>query len=462
MSQAGECRPNLVFFFTDQQRWDTVGAYGSLGRELNLTPNLDQMATEGVRFEHAFTCQPVCGPARSCLQTGKYATETDCFRNDIALPTDERTIAHWFAEAGYEVAYIGKWHLASTGPEENFRTKPVPPERRGGWKDYWLASDVLEFTSHSYEGHLFDAEGNQVKFEGYRADCLTDFALDWLRQRDSDRPFFLFVSFLEPHQQNDHNRFEGPTGSKQKYADFSVPGDLAGLEGDWPQQLPDYLGCCASLDYNLGRVRHTLQELGLADDTLVIYSADHGCHFRTRNSEYKRSCHDSSLRVPLIACGPGFRGGQTVSELVSLIDLPPTFMTAAGLEIPPTFQGRPLQELIEGNAPDWPQEIFAQISETQVGRCIRTHEWKYSVSARFEEEGAGGKYPAADIYYEQFLYDLAEDPYERNNLVSDPHYGEVRAELRETLKRRLAKAGEEVPEILPAARGGSVVRNVEM
>lgn len=97
--------PNLLFFFTDQQRWDTAGCYG---QRLPVTPNLDRMAAEGVRFEHAFTCQPVCGPARACLQTGKWATETGCFRNAIGLPTSERTLAHWLREAGYEVGYLGK------------------------------------------------------------------------------------------------------------------------------------------------------------------------------------------------------------------------------------------------------------------------------------------------------------------------------------------------------------------
>ena len=189
-------RPDIVFIFSDQQRWDTLGCYG---QRLPVTPNLDRLAAEGVRFENAFTCQPVCGPARACLQTGRYATEVGCWRNGIALPLDEKGIAHYASEAGYEVGYVGKWHLASTrsgiGMEEvDYRTRPVPPERRGGWKDYWVASDVLEFTSHGHDGHMFDADMNTVPFQGYRVDCLTDFVLRYLRSRDGRRPFFLFVS----------------------------------------------------------------------------------------------------------------------------------------------------------------------------------------------------------------------------------------------------------------------------
>ncbi|MGQ9731454.1 MAG: sulfatase-like hydrolase/transferase [Candidatus Zipacnadales bacterium] len=439
-----DTRPNIIVYFTDQQRWDTCGCYG---QPLPVTPNLDWMAEKGTRFALAFTCQPVCGPARSCLQTGRYATEVGCFRNDIALPTNEKTIAHWFAEAGYEVGYIGKWHLASTGLHANFRTRAVPPERRGGYKDYWLASDVLEFTSHGYNGHLFDADGNRVDFTGYRVDGVTDFVLEYLRTRDGSRPFFLFASYIEPHHQNDHNRYEGPRGSQERWSDYEVPGDLVDTHGDWRENFPDYLGCCWSLDYNLGRVRAELELLGLAQNTLIIYTSDHGSHFRTRNNEYKRCCHDGCLRIPLVAWGPGFVGGGVVEELVSLIDLPPTLLAAGGIEIPATMHGRPLQSLLQTNAANWPPEVFAQISESQVGRCIRTRRWKYSVSA---PDKRGWSDPQSDIYVEDFLYDLEADPHERINLVRDPTLADIRAELAEILKGRMAEAGESVPVILPA------------
>ena len=321
-------KPNILFIFSDQQRWDTCGCYG---QPLDITPNLDRMAREGVRFEQAFTCQPVCGPARASLQTGRYPTEVGCHTNHRMLPLDEKTIAHHFAENGYEVGYIGKWHLASTGPiggPDDFRVKPVPPERRGGYVDYWLASDTLEFTSHSYDGHMFDGNMQQRDFpEGrYRVDAHTDWVLEYLQTRTGEKPFFLFVSYIEPHHQNDHNHYEGPHGSKERFKDFATPGDLVGTEGDWRAEYPDYLGCIHSLDENLGRIRAELERLGLAENTLVIYTSDHGSHFRTRNPEYKRSCHDGCIRIPMIACGPGFSGGKVIDDLVSLIDLPPTIL----------------------------------------------------------------------------------------------------------------------------------------
>ena len=410
------------------------------------------MAEEGVRFENVFTCQPLCGPARSCLQTGKYATENRCHINHRMLPLDEKTIAHFLSENGYEVGYIGKWHLASTGPEgspDDFTTKPIPPERRGGYKDFWLASDVLEFTSHSYDGHMFDADMNKREFpEGrYRVDAMTDWVLEYLQTRSGEKPFFLFVSYLEPHHQNDHGHYEGPHGSKERFKDFHVPGDLVGTEGDWREEYPDYLGCVNSLDQNLGRIREELERLGLQDDTLIIYTSDHGSHFRTRNSEYKRSCHDGCIRIPMVAYGPGFKGGKVISELVSLIDIPPTILTYAGILPPDSMRGRALQALVDDKAEDWPEEVFIQISESHCGRAMRTKKWKYSVRA----PSRTGEDPGSDLYVEDFFYDLESDPHERNNLVHSAKHSKIRGALSETLKRRMAEAGEDVSQIVPRA-----------
>lgn len=447
-------KPNIIFILSDQQRWDTLGCYG---QKLDVTPNLDQLAQRGVRFENAFTCQPVCGPARACLQTGMYATETGCYRNDIGLPLNEKTIAHWFSENGYEVGYIGKWHLASTGGDSNedigehynYKTSAVPPEHRGGYKDYWLASDVLESTSHGYDGHLFDENMNKVEFKGYRADCLTDFALEYLKTRTLKKPFFLFLSYIEPHHQNDHHCYEGPEGSKERFKDFEIPGDLSNIPGDWCVNYPDYLGCCASLDSNVGRIINQLEKQGIQDNTVVFYTSDHGSHFRTRNSEYKRSCHDGCIRIPLIAYGPGFKGGKSIPELVSLIDIPPTLLACSGILKPETMKGRDLQDLVQDNRLNWPEEVFLQISESQVGRAIRTQKWKYSVRA-FDKNG--WKDSRSNCYTEDFLYDLENDPYELNNLVDHPDYNGIRCKLAEILIKRMKEAGEDIPLINPAVK----------
>ena len=442
-------QPNILFFFTDQQRWDTCGCYG---QSLDTTPNLDRMAEEGVLFENAFTCQPVCGPARAAIQTGRYPTEVGCHVNHRMLPPDAPTIAKALRASGYETGYIGKWHLASCGErdgENDYRAKTVPEELRGGYDDFWLAADVLEFTSHSYDGHMFNADGSKRFFpEGrYRADAQTDWVLEYLQTRTGEKPWFLFTSYIEPHHQNDHNCYEGPHGSKERYKEYPIPEDLRDTEGDWRENYPDYLGCINSLDQNLGRIRDELERLNMLENTVIVFTSDHGSHFRTRNGEYKRSCHDNCTHIPMVIAGPGFTGGKRVDEMVSLIDTPSTVCAAAGVEQLPEMRGRPLQELAGSRPQDWPDDVFIQISESQVGRAVRTHEWKYSVRA--PEETATNHDPDSKVYLEDFLYNLSDDPHELNNLVHEPSLQAVRAEMAERLTRHMLRVGEEKPEILP-------------
>lgn len=427
-------KPNIIFYFSDQQRADTAGCYG---QKLPVTPNLDSVAKEGTLFENAFTCQPVCGPMRACLQSGVYATQIGCYRNDIALPTDTKGIAHYLKEAGYDTAYIGKWHLASDS-EHRLATKATPKERRGGY-DYWRAADVLEFTSHGYNGYVFDENGNKLDFKGYRADRINDYAIEYVK-KSHDKPFFMFVSHLEPHHQNDHLRFESPKGLKNSFKNYDVPGDLKGTLGDWRLQMPSYLACCNRVDYNFGKLIQTLKDEGIYDNTVIIYTSDHGCHFRTRNAEYKRSCHEASIKVPLVITGGGFTGGGKVSDLVSLIDLPATVLDIAGAEIPEHFMGKSLADK-KGH-----ESVFIQISESQIGRAVRTDRWKYSVSAKNRDSAF------ADSYIEDCLYDLQNDPYEKNNLISDPSLAQTRKELREILLEYMKKAGEPVLNITERTR----------
>lgn len=429
--------PNVIVILTDQQRWDTVGAYGC---PLDLTPNLDQLARDGVRFEHGFTCQPVCAPARACLQTGKYATENGVWHNGIPLPGSERTLAHYFKDHGYDVGYVGKWHLAGTGDG------PVPLERRGGYDDYWVAADLLEFTSHPYDTRLFGADNEEVHVEGYRVDATTELGLRFVRQRHAN-PFYLFLSYLEPHHQNDMERFVAPEGYASRFARHWVPGDLVGRPGDWPTQLADYFGIVARIDECLGKILKELETLGLAGNTVVLFTSDHGCQFRTRNEEYKRSCHESSIRVPLVMRGPGLPRGRVIDQMVSLIDVPPSLLDAAGLPVPQHMQGRSTISLMHSETTDWPDEAFLQISEAEVGRAIRTKRWKYAVYAPEKDPWRDS---ASSVYEERYLYNLDADPHERTNLVGRSDHAEIATQLRERLIERMVEAGEASSEIRPA------------
>ena len=431
---------NIIFYFSDQQRWDTVNE--------TVTPNLMQLAEEGVLFENNFTCQPVCGPARACLQSGMYATQIGCYWNGIALPKDITPLAEHFNNAGYQTAYIGKWHLASDrypGIGVHCEKTAIPKDRQGKYQ-YWRAADCLEFTSHGYDGYVFDRDGNQIDFKGYRADCINDFALEYLDNCDKDKPFFMFVSQLEPHHQNDRRCYEGYKETIDNYKDYPIPDDLTFLKGDYEKMYPDYISAINRLDYNVGRLVKKLKELGIYDDTIIIYTSDHGSHFKTRNPEYKRSCHESASHTPLIIKGGGFEGGKKESRLSSLIDIPPTLLSMAGIDIPQSYMGIDLTKQID-HPEDKRDCVFMQISESQCGRAIRTDRYKYAVR---DLSPAGYAHGTSKVYFEDYLYDLEKDPIEKHNLVKDPKYGEIRKELKAKLIEQMVNADEKKPTILPA------------
>ena len=425
--------PNVIVFFTDQQRWDSTGMHGN---RMDLTPNFDRVAMEGTHCFNAFTPQPVCLPARVVMQTGRYASQWGCYYNGGELPVGTRTIGHHFRDAGYQTGYIGKWHLC--------HEEPVPAARRGGY-DYWLGSNVLEFTSDAYQTRMYDNDDQPVDLPGYRVDALTDAAIRFVDD-NQDRPFFLFTSYIEPHFQNHRDDYPAPTGYEERYLDPWVPPDLRALGGSSARHLPGYYGMIKRLDEAFGRLLDALRSLRLLENTIVLFTSDHGCHFKTRNGEYKRSCHDASMRVPMAACGPGFDSGGRLQEMISLVDVAPTLLDACGIEVPDAMQGRSFAPLARGRAADWPEEVFAEIYETELSRCVRTRRWKYAVRRTVKGPEPGDPW----TFREDCLYDLMADPYELHNLAGfDSHRGVVEV-MQERLVRRMTAAGEAAPTIEPA------------
>ncbi|HEY7306337.1 MAG TPA: sulfatase-like hydrolase/transferase [Bryobacteraceae bacterium] len=438
----GTEKPNIIVFFTDEQRWDTVGAYGC---PLDITPNADRLAAGGTLFRYAMTSAPLCAPARSSILTGKYPTKTGVVRNGLTLADDEVTIAHMLRRRGYEVGYVGKWHLGGT------ETKPVPLERRGGFDQWWEAADLLEYTSMPYDVTLFDADNRPIKLKNYRVDALTDRAVEFLRQKRS-KPFFLFLSYLEPHHQNSPDgsfpdTFMAPKGYAERFRNnFYIPRDLWPYPGDWKSQLPDYYGIVARLDECLGRIMKELKDLGVEKNTILVFTTDHGCHFRTRNAEYKRSCHESSIRIPFIIGGPGFEGGCVVENLVSTVDLVPTLLDCAGVQPPASVQGKSVLPLIQGKRAGWRKHLLTQISESELGRGLRTGRWKYCVY----DPTADPNTVHSTRYKERYFYDLHSDPHEHVNLVGRDDFREVADDLRKALADQMVEIGEPLPAIEPA------------
>ncbi|HUA91634.1 MAG TPA: sulfatase-like hydrolase/transferase [Terracidiphilus sp.] len=439
-------KPNIVIYHSDQFRWDFVGANGL--NSSTRTPNLDALVSVGTNFNHAVTNQPVCAPSRSVLFTGCYATNTGVWHNGLGLREDLPTIATSLRAAGYTANYIGKWHLAPGQAAEGGGRGPVKEEHRGGFLDLWEASNALEFSTHPYEGTIWDRDGNPITFKDeYRVDFLTDRAERFLRQKH-EKPFLLVVSQLEPHQQNDLHRMVGPKGSAERFINAFVPADLRAFPGDWHEQLPDYYGACEAIDASVGRVRKVLEEEGLAENTIFVFMSDHGCHFMTRNQEYKRSTHNSSLRVPLIIAGPGFEAARPVQELVGIVSIAPTLLDAVGVPAPGSMQGKSFLSLLHDPRAraDWPNAEFVQISESMTGRAVRTRDWTYCVADPTGMTNA----PTSTNFHEYQLYDQRNDPHELVNLAGRKEYRDTADALRDQLKKLMVAAGETEPDIVPA------------
>lgn len=441
-------KPNVLIFFTDQQRWDTVGVNGNPS---GLTPNLDRIAAANTNIPLGFTCQPVCGPARGCLQTGQYASTNKCYTNVSGLSPESHNLGKLFKQGGYTTGYIGKWHLAGPG-----HGGPVPAETRQGY-DYWLGANLLELVSDHYNTVLYNNDGNECRLPGYRVDAMTDAAIRYIAE-PKDEPFFLTISYLEPHHQNHRDDHPAPEGYASLYKDAWMPPDLRTLPGFNPPHLTggtacrDWAGYCGMikrLDEALGRLEDCLRSTGQLDDTIIVFMSDHGSHFKTRNAEYKRSCQDSSIHIPMVFAGPGFRAGGNLDQFVSLVDIAPTILDAAGLEVPEEMEGASILPLLRKESIDWPDSAYFQLSEASIGRGIRTKRWKYCVIA---QELEGRDVPTADtLFTEEYLYDLYSDPYELVNIIESSAHDPVKEHLRAKLTERMVAIGEPPPKIAAVA-----------
>ena len=454
-------RPNVLFVLTDQQRADSTGLGGN---PLGLTPHFDRLALRGTYLANCLTPQPVCTPARACLQTGQYFTRHGVFRNGIYPAAHTRMLGNHFADAGYHTAYIGKWHLApgSHGP--------VSPEYRGGYQ-HWLAANAPEMVSHPYDCRVYNAAGDEVRLPGYRVDAVVDATIRHLTTV-GDKPFFCFLSLLEPHQQNDADAYISPIGTRQGYEGRWTPPDLQGLVGaatstsagqpggTAARDLASYWAMVHRIDNALGRLQDALISLRLSGHTIVVFTSDHGCHFGTRCDHDKCAPHDAALRVPGGIWGRGFDGGGYLRAPVSLIDLPPTLMQACGLNVPPEFQGHSFWPALHdpvARTQAEQKDVYAQVSQTQLTRVLRTNRWKYAATTI---DGNGWTHATSDRYRDSCLYDLENDPHELCNLVGFESHNRVATHLREQLLKRMTDAGEPPAVIEPALSRPSGQRKI--
>jgi arylsulfatase A-like enzyme len=435
-------RPNIIYIMTDDHAAHAMSCYGS---KINTTPNLDRLAAEGMLFKNAFVTNALCGPSRATLLTGLYSHKNG-FRDNkpnTRFDSSQVTFPKLLRQAGYQTAVIGKWHLNSD---------PV------GF-DYW---NILPGQGR-YNNPVFIEMGQRKVEKGYVTDLITDKCIDWIKGRDASKPFCLLYHHKAPHREwtpdakhaklyeekdlplprtfnDDYSNRATPARDQQMTVEEHLtPTDLKqkppeGLSGqalkEWKYQryIKDYVRCVASVDDNVGRLLNFLDESGLSDNTIVVYTSDNGFFLGDHGWYDKRFMYEHSLRVPLLVRYPrAVRPGTTTDAMAINCDFAPTFLDYAGVPIPPHMQGRSLRPVLEGDAPpDWRKSVYYHYYEFPQPHHVHPH---YGVRT--------DRHKLIHYYTlkEWELFDLAKDPDELNNVYDDPAYQTVRDDLRRELTR---------------------------
>lgn len=446
-------QPNILMICSDTYRPDFIAA--NRENPSIKTPNLDALVQRGTNFRVAVTNQPLCTPARASFLTGVTASEAGCWRLGLELNHKIPTIATTLGKAGYTTAFVGKWHLATELTEGGGDAKAkkasmgfVPPgPKRGGFDDVFEGQNVTENITQPNSGPYWETDGTEIQFHEYRVDFVAKRAAKFIEQKH-DKPWLLFVSQLEPHQQNDVDMMVPPDRYMNDYKDAHVPNDLRNLPGNWQKNLAGFYGCCKAIDDSVGTLVDALTKTGQLDNTIIVFFSDHGCTFRTRLGEYKRSPHDAAIRVPFVWAGPGFDKGITINEVVTLMDMTPTLIEAAGVQVPANMKGKNLKPLVDDPAARkaWRNAAYIQISSSICGRALRTADWTYCC---YDPTVKGGMAESSKTYEDFALYSNSADPYQQVNLVGREQYRAICTELREELKKRIVENGEPAAEIKP-------------
>lgn len=458
-------RPNILYIMSDDHAAHAISAYGS---RVNQTPNIDRLAKEGVRFDHCYATNSICTPSRATILTGKYSHANGVPRFNRLDPA-QPTAAKYLQAAGYYTGIFGKWHLGG---------EPVGFDRWSVFPDQGLYFDPV----------VVEPAGRRT-IAGYATDIVTDLALDFLKNRPKDKPFFLMCHHKAPHRPwepdakhkamfankkipepatlwddyagradalrkcrqrvaNDLTRRDlklvPPTdliGSRNKWlnvrpteVEVEVDGQRQTLTGNaltqWKYQryLQDYLACVQAVDDNVGRLLDWLDQNGLADNTVVIYTSDQGFFLGDHGLYDKRFMYEESIKMPLLVRWPGVAKAGSVEEAQAInVDFAPTFLDIAGRPTPSDMQGRSLVPLVEGHRPaDWRTSWYYRYYDEPGAHNTWVH---YGVRTETHKL----------IYFwkrDQWeMYDLARDPDELHNLYADPAQSETVAKLKAELYR---------------------------
>lgn len=454
----GDGRPNILWIFSDDHAFQAIGAYGGRFQDLNPTPNIDSIANEGMRFDRSYVANSICSPSRATLLTGKHSHINGRIKNGGSFDHDQEQFQKYLTTSGYQTAMIGKVH--------------IPGEFQGF--NYW---DVL-VGQGSYYDPTFLSENGTEQVEGYCTDIITDKALDWLENvRDKAQPFMAMVHYKAPHRswypaprfkdkyketvfpeaENMYDDYEsrGAAANNQKLnilevmnaRDLKLKDDperklkLSKLMDDpkallaqkYQYYMQDYFGCIAGVDDNVGRLLKYLKDSNLDENTIIMYSSDQGFYLGEHGWFDKRFMYEESFRTPLIAKWPGkIAPGSVNTDLVQNIDLAPTFIDLAGLEIPEDIQGVSLIPVMKNQTPDsWRKSLYYHYYEYPGPHNVCRHEGvsmkRYKLIRYYGLDVPNGE--------EWEMYDLQTDPKEMTNIYNNPEMAGKMAELKKELNQ---------------------------
>jgi len=458
----GRARPNVVFILTDDQRWDQLSC---AGHPFLKTPNLDRIAAEGARFRNMFVTTSLCSPSRASFLSGLYAHSHGVVNNFTDYPEDLASFPRRLHDEGYETAYIGKWHMG----EQDDRRRP-------GF-DYWA--------SHKGQGTYYDCtfniNGTRRVLEGYYTHRVTDLAVDWIR-REHKGPFLLILGHKAPHTPFtperrylhifDSVRIKYPESAfqlddkpdwvRQRLSTWhGIYGPIFGFRKDFPDTSPEgvaefaafvraYTATIKSVDDSTARIYRALKETGRLDDTLLVFAGDNGFFLGEHGMTDKRTMHEPSIRVPLLARYPRLiKPGTVIDQMVLNIDLAPSILDICGAAPLENIHGRSWKPLLQGRTEGWRTAWYyeynyeKQFPYTPNVRGVRTDEWKYVHYPR--GDGSPDRHMAE-------LYHLKEDPGERHNLIADPACAGKIEELR-ALLHQLMEEADALPDRMPLDEG---------
>ncbi len=461
MSQS---RPNILFIMSDDHAAHAISAYGS---RINSTPHIDRIAAEGMRFENCFCTNSICTPSRAAILTGTYNHVNGVTTLSTHLDGRLQNYPKVLQEHGYQTAVVGKWHLGHGGIHD-----PT------GF-DYW---DVLPGQGLYHDPEMIEM-GEKTKRRGYATDLITDYSLDWLRGRDRDKPFCIMVHHKAPHRpwepddkhahmyededipepetfDDDYsNRARAAAAARMRVdrdlnaedLKVPVPENLTPAEEKrWKYQryIKDYLRCVASIDDNVGRLLDYIDEEGIGEDTIVVYTSDQGFFLGDHGWYDKRFMYEESLRMPFLIRYPReVAPGSINRDMILNVDFPATFLDCAGTEVPSSFQGRSFRSLLRDETPaDWQTSMYYRywMHGAHHNVCahygVRTLRYKliYYYGDPLGQEGAVG--PKTEPEWE--FFDLEKDPCELNSVYADPGYEDVVKELKAELNRLQEKVGD--------------------